>query len=356
MRPIFYWPDGVVNLTYLQVVTLIFKEAEMKTSVLELENLIQGFKLSCQTEGKSPKTIEWYIAFIDRFRRFLESNKMPLTLEEIQKVHIRAFIHYLQAEARTPFKNRPLSSATVQGYVRSLKAFFAWVVREEYLDINPMSKIPVPKATIKILNTFSREQITDMLNVCQKYNDTGYRNLTIILLFLDTGLRASELIGISLDDINLEDGLIKIRHAKGNKERQVPVGSLVQKSLWKYINHYRPKPVTPEIRQLFLRDYGIPLTMNGLQQMVRRYGVQAGISGVRCSCHTFRHTFAKNYILNGGDIFSLQRILGHSSLASVRTYLNLFAVDVKRQHQHFSPVNNFIKDGNMNGLIRQVGR
>jgi site-specific recombinase XerD len=328
----------------------------MKTSVLELENLVQGFKLSCQTEGKSPKTIEWYIAFIGRFLGFLKRNEMPTDLEEVQKVHIRAFIQYLQTEAKTPFRGKPLSSATVQGYVRSLKAFFAWVIREEYLEVNPMSKIPVPKGTIKILNTFSREQIADMLEVCQKYNDTGYRNMTIILLLLDTGLRASELISISLDDINLEDGLIKIRLAKGNKERQVPVGSLVQKSLWKYINHYRPKPVTPEVRQLFLSDYGIPLSMNGLQQMVRRYGVHAGISGVRCSCHTFRHTFAKNYILNGGDIFSLQRILGHSSLASVRTYLNLFAADVKRQHQHFSPVNNFIKGGNMNGLIRQVGR
>ena len=327
----------------------------MKTSVLELENLVQGFKLSCQTEGKSPKTIEWYLAFIGRFLGFLKRNEMPTSLELVQRVHIRAFIQYLQTEAKTPYQGKPLSTATIQGYVRSLKSFFAWVVREEYLDVNPMSKIPVPRGTIKVLNTFSREQITAMLEVCYKNGDIGYRNMTIILLFLDTGLRASELISISLEDIDLEDGLIKIRRAKGNKERQVPIGSLVQKSLWKYINHYRPNPVTLEVSQLFLGDHGIPLSMNGVQQMVRRYGRYAGICGVRCSCHTFRHTFAKNYILNGGDIFSLQRILGHSSLASVRTYLNLFAADIKRQHQHFSPVNNFIKSGNMNTLIRQVG-
>ncbi len=327
----------------------------MKTSVLELGNLVQGFKLSCQTEGKSPKTIEWYLAFIGRFIGFLKSNEMPTSLEMIQRAHIRAFIQYLQTEAKTPYRGKPLSTATVQGYVRSLKAFFAWVVREEYLEVNPMSKIPVPRGTIKVLDTFSREQITGMLEVCQRNGDIGYRNMMIILLFLDTGLRASELTSISLDDINLEDGLIKIRRAKGNKERQVPIGSLVQKSLWKYINRYRPKPITPEVRQLFLGDCGIPLSMSGLQQMVRRYGQYAGIGGVRCSCHTFRHTFAKNYILNGGDIFSLQKILGHSSLASVRTYLNLFAADIKRQHQHFSPVNNFIKDGNMNTLIRRVG-
>ena len=86
----------------------------MKTSVLELENLIQGFKLSCQTDGKSPKTIEWYIAFIGRFLRFLKNNKMPITLDEIQKVRIRAFIHYLQVEAKTPscLRSLPPSPST----------------------------------------------------------------------------------------------------------------------------------------------------------------------------------------------------------------------------------------------------
>ena len=74
--------------------------------------------------------------------------------------------------------------------------------------------------------------------------------------------------------------------------------------------------------------------------MLRRYGQKASITGVRCSPHTFRHTFAKNYLMNGGDIFSLQKILGHSSLASVRVYLNLFATDVKKQHLRFSPVDN----------------
>ena len=87
-----------------------------------------------------------------------------------------------------------------------------------------------------------------------------------------------------------------------------------------------------QIDSLFLTENGLALTMSGVQQMLRRFGKQAGISGVRCSPQTLRHTFAKNYLLNGGDIFSLQKILGHSSLASVRMYLNLFAVDIKRQH------------------------
>jgi integrase/recombinase XerD len=228
----------------------------------------------------------------------------------------------------------------VQGYVRTLKAFYSWTVREEHVEHNPMTKIPVPKAPIKIINTFSLEQLSSLVNLCDRSNGQGYRNLAIILLLLDSGIRVSELVGIEIGDVNLAEGYIKIKRAKGNKERIVPIGSLVQKSLWKYINCYRSKPVTDMVTRLFLSEYGLPLTKSGIQQMLRRYGKQADITGTRCSPHIFRHTFAKNYLLNGGDIFSLQKILGHSSLASVRLYLNLFATDVKKQHQRFSPVDN----------------
>ena len=324
----------------------------METSNLALENLIQGFRLSCQTEGKSPKTIEWYYSFLDRFRRFLISSNYPADINRINKDHIRLFIRYLQEEARTPHSNKPLSIATIQGYVRTLKAFFSWALREEYVDTNPMKKIPVPKGTIKIVNTFAHEQIRNLLHICRNTNGLGYRNLTVFLLLIDTGLRVSELVGIELSDVNLVEGYIKIRKAKGNKERQVPIGSLVQKTLWKYINNCRSKPLTQKITKLFLSANGIPITKSGVQQMVRRSGRQAGISGVRCSCHTFRHTFAKNYLLNGGDIFSLQKILGHSSLASVRVYLNLFTDDIKKQHQRFSPVDNLAENRSIYSLLR----
>ena len=132
----------------------------------------------------------------------------------------------------------------------------------------------------------------------------------------------------------------------------VPIGSLVQRSLWKYLNCHRPKPLTETVTRLFLNDNGLPLTKNGIQQMLRRAGRRAGIQGVRCSPHTLRHSFAKHYLLNGGDIYSLQKILGHSSLASVRIYLNLFAADIKKQHQRFSPVDNLALAPNMSPILR----
>ena len=127
----------------------------MKTSVLERGNLIQGFKLCCQTEGKSSKTIEWYTTFLYRFLAFLEFSNYPTDAAQINREVIRAFILYLQVEAKTPRSKKPLSSATVQGYVRTLRVFFSWVVKEEYLPDSPTAKVLVPKAPQKVINTLS---------------------------------------------------------------------------------------------------------------------------------------------------------------------------------------------------------
>ena len=162
---------------------------------------------------------------------FLQLRVISTNLGEIEKEHVREFIRYLQIEARTPRSDKPLSPATVQGYVRSLKAFFAWVEREGYIDNNIMRKIPVPKAPVKIVNTFTHEQFMKLIELCQRDNGTGHRNLAILLLMFDSGIRVSECRDIELDDVDLENGSIRVRQGKGSKERSIPIGSLVQKSL-----------------------------------------------------------------------------------------------------------------------------
>jgi integrase/recombinase XerD len=328
------------------------KEVIMEASVFEMDNLIDGFTLSCQTEGKSPQTIDWYYAFLKRFLYFLKHKEFPTDIRMLGKHHIQAFILYLQTEVKTPLHNEPLATASIQGYVRTLKAFFAWATREEIIQLNPMEKIPVPKSQVKVINTFSQEQIVKLSEACHDGINPS-RDLAMLLLMLDCGLRVSELVSIDVEDANLAEGYVKISAGKGNKERLVPIGSLVQKMIWKYLNHSRPKPVTEKISRLFLSGDGLPLSRNGVQQMLRRWGRRAGISGVRCSPHTLRHTFAKNYLMNGGDIFSLQKILGHSSLASVRLYLNLFAIDLKTQHRRFSPVDNMAENRSIYRFIRR---
>jgi integrase/recombinase XerD len=324
----------------------------MSKTYLELDTLIAGFRLCCQTEAKSPVTIEWYVSALKRFRRYLTNNGMPTHLFSINRETIRAFIKYLQVEARVPRSGKRLSPSTVHAYVRTLKAFFSWIIREDYLEDNPMSKISLPKLPVKLVNSFDEGQIAKMLHECRLNHRSGYRDMTMIVVMLDTGVRISELLGMNTDDIDFDGGYIGIRHGKGDKQRLVPIGTLAQKVLWKFINQHRADPLTENIQKVFLGSTGIPITKNGVLQMMRRYGQRAGITGVRCSPHTLRHTFAKNYLLNGGDIFSLQKILGHSSMASVRVYLNLFAQDIKKQHRRFSPMDNMAENRNVSIVLR----
>ena len=209
----------------------------MNSDILELQNLINGFKICCQTEGKSPRTIEWYDAFLRRFRSFLDLNQLPTVIKQIDKAHIRHFIVYLQTEATVPWSNKDLSPATIQGYVRTLKVFFSWANREGYTESNIMAGIPVPKASIRVINTFTSDQVSRLIEMCNQGNGSKYRNLAIILLLLDSGIRISELTGVNLKDLDLSEGCITIRNGKGGKGRIVPLGSLVNKVLWLSLIH-----------------------------------------------------------------------------------------------------------------------
>lgn len=185
-----------------------------------------------------------------RFLRFLQSSGMPIEATRIDKSHIRAFIRYLQTKAKTPRSGVPLSPATVQGYVRTLKAFFSWLDREGYVTPNVMARIPVPKAPSKVIDTFTTQQIARLVSVCGRSNGNGCPNLSILLLMLDSGLRVSEVAHIDLGDLNLAEGYTKISRAKGDRERIVPIGSLVQKLLWRYVNHVRTRPLTSRAGQI----------------------------------------------------------------------------------------------------------
>lgn len=187
------------------------------------------------------------------------------------------------------------------------------------------------------MKTLSDDQVQRLLAVIDTRRMNGFRDLCILLLLLDTGIRLSELVNLQLPNVELERGEIKVR-GKGDKERIVPIGANVQKALWKYARRFRPQPAHSNVKNLFLSARGYGLSGSRVYHMIRGYGDKAALQGVRCSPHTFRHTFAKNFLLNGGDLFTLQKILGHSSLDVVRLYVNLATEDVKIQHRKYSPV------------------
>ena len=316
-----------------------------KDSRTELDHLIEGYKLCARSEGKSRNTIDIVINSVNYFQSFLRSNRLPTDARHIGSQEIRAFILYLQQvrafehHRYTKPQTKGLSGHAVNTYLRSIRAFWSWLVREEVITSNPFSKVRVPKPPKKVIHTFSEKQLNAIFKSIDTATPSGSRDYAMILMLLGTGLRASELVGLTMDNVNLEDGMVKV-FGKESKERVVPFGAKVQRALWKYLQRYRPQPANPLCPTLFLTAAGNPITTDRLRAIIEKYARKAGIEGVRCSPHTFRHTFAISYLRNGGDIFSLQRILGHSSLDVVRIYVNLTEVDVKACHRRFSPADN----------------
>jgi len=316
-----------------------------KTRTFHLDILMRGYTLCAVTEGKSQRTITIMGTAIRVFTMFLESQGWSIDARDIGPLEIRAFILYLQQvpcfthHKFTGPQTKHLSGHTINTYMRSLRAFWSWLMREEIITVNPFIKVRIPKAPVIIIATYSLQQLDNLLKCIDISTRAGFRDWTIILLLLDTGLRVSELASLKLEKVDLEVGMLRVI-GKGNKERTVPFGTRVQKALWKYLERYRYPPANPLCTNVFLNQNGEPYTVDRVRYMICRRAKIAGIHGVRSSPHTFRHTFAITYLRNGGDVFSLQRILGHSSLEIVRMYVNLAEVDIKASHRKFSPADN----------------
>ena len=199
----------------------------------------------------------------------------------------------------------------------------------------------MPRVPRKVVPIFSPAQFGALLGVIDTSQGEGFRDLAIILTFYDTGLRLSELTGLKVDDVDLEDGSLKVM-GKGGKERVVPFGKGVSRFLWHYITRFRPEPLGGRDSRLFLTADGRPMRRALIQTRIAKYGRRAGLSGVRCSPHTLRHSAAVNFLRNGGNVFSLQRLLGHSTLEMTRHYCELADVDVKKAHLVASPVDNMM--------------
>ena len=321
------------------------KQATPATSATDLERLIQGYRLFARTEGKSQKTIAIVCSSVSYLEGFLESEGLTTDVAQIGPTELRAFILYLQQKRCfsdhrfTKPQEKGLSGHSINCYLRSIRAFWSWLVSEAIVESSPFAKIKLPKAPRKVIPTFSEAQIDQLLSAIDVATPEGYRDQAIILTLLDTGLRVSELTGITLDDLQLEEGTIKVM-SKGNKERVVPMGEKVQRALWHYLSRYRPQPEQPKCKLLFLTRVGMPLTKDRIEKIMASYGRKAALSGVRCSPHTLRHTAAISFLRNGGNVFSLQRLRGHSSLEMTRRYCEVADVDVKNAHMTASPVDN----------------
>lgn len=311
----------------------------------ELDSLLEFDSLCARAEGKSEKTIDLTATALNQLKAFLRKNGFPTDTTLIGAEEIRGFI--LDLQTRTRFSDHPyiksqaqkLSGQTVNCYLRAMRAAWNRWVAEGLLEESPFLKIRIPKAPKKIIPTFSEQQLGAFFHAIDTTTPEGFRDYTLFLLYLDTACRLTEVTNARVEDLNLQERMLRVV-GKGNRQRVAPFGITVQKALWKYVNLYRPEPAMPIRDYLFLTKDGRQLRKSRVERIMKKYGEKAGIKGVRCSPHTLRHTSCVMWIRNGGDIFSLQRITGHSSLDVLRSYVNLAQSDVNAAHASHSPIDN----------------
>jgi len=310
-------------------------------TVKKLTECIDYYEVCNRAEGKSLKTIVWYSANLKRFHNYLKSRHLPDSIDNIDTKLLREYVLYLIKRNRydghpyTPVKIETLSTATVHGHVRILRAFFSWLVAEGLIENNVATDLKPPKVARKVVSTLSDEEIRAILNTFNPTNPSDVRNQTIFMLLLDAGPRIGEVINLKMEDAHINEGFLKVM-GKGKKERIVPIGSNAQRALQRYLFRYRPKAANAVIDNLFLSSTGRPLTENSVKLMFARLAKRAGV--YRLHAHLCRHTFATMFLINGGDVFTLQQILGHSTLEMVRHYVNLASNQIAVQHQKFSPL------------------
>lgn len=273
-------------------------------------------------------TIEFYRKELVSFRRYLEKRDHTLFINDIKSSDIDAFIEDMKAEDKR--------ITTINTRLRAVRAFMNWLYDNKYIVDKQVAKIPLLKDRKNNIETFTVSQLHSLLNATDKRTFTGQRDYTYLLLLLETGIRLNESVGILVDDVKLSEGLIFIRNTKNHYHRYVPIQSKMKEQLRRYLQLRG----ACESDALFVTLDGTPMQRSTLQKIVGKYGEKAGIKGVRCSPHTMRHTFAKMSVLNGAGIFELQKILGHSTMEMVKTYVNLFSMEVHSKHREFSPLNN----------------
>lgn len=257
-----------------------------------------------------------------------------ITLEGIRPKTIDLFIAYLAGTHHSHRVGAPLSGDTLAGYVRVVKAFLNWCSQDdEYGDyVKPIlpRRIKVPKTGGNVIDTLSDEQVTALREAAkQNYNEfLRLRDEVIITVLFTTGIRASELCGLTLVNTHLspDESYIKVL-GKGSKERLLPLDTPTRRLLHKYIHQFRmPNPPLPPGSPLFVTRAGKEaLTVAGLEDGLHRLSSFAGLSDL-CNVrpHVFRHTFARNFMLTNGNIFLLQKLLGHEHISTTEGYLRKF--------------------------------
>jgi integrase/recombinase XerC len=282
---------------------------------------------------------------MQRFCWWLEhEERASPTLDALTPATVRSFLAYAR-EARPEGRygstresaKREARPATVNAYYRALRAFSNFCIAEGLLEDTPLKNVKAPRVPNDQIQPLDHEQVQALLDAARRTRSPE-RDVAVILLLVDTGMRASELTGLQMTDVDRGTGELTVL-GKGNKKRAVYMGVACRRALWRYLETERVEALPDE--PLFVsvggQKSGTALTLSGVHRIVAQAGKAGGVKGVRCSPHTLRHTFAVNFLRGGGNLFELQQLMGHADLTVLRRYVALAEADLAQAHRNASP-------------------
>lgn len=287
------------------------------------------FFISRKARNLSKNTINWYKLSLDRLVPYCEKNNL-INIEDIKTYHIEILLGELKGTVR---------DITLKDFFNTFRVFFTYLFDEEYINRNPMKNMRAPKVPQKLMRTFTPQEISQILKSFNITDFLGLRNYVIMCLFFSTGMRKSELLDLKVNDVNITLDILKVT-GKGNKQRMLPIGKTLRRVLIRYMHEREDYLKDTTCEYLIISYTRQQLKDGGINRIFNTIKKELNIEGEKFSAHTWRHTFAKTFLLNGADIFSLQRIMGHNSINTTKKYISLNDKEIKLQHAKYNPLDN----------------
>lgn len=277
-------------------------------------------------KGLSKNTIYSYLRDLIAFSNFIGEEYEINQIENINKEHIHLYLKELSKTNCTNSISRKLVS---------LRMLYIFLVKENIVKENLMSSFTLPKRDKKLPIVLSQEEMIEILDGIIVCDAISSRNRCMIELLYATGMRISELLNLTLKDLNIKMGFIKVI-GKGNKERMIPIGSYVGEILEQYINDYRAEFNIKNDSLLFFNKHGQRLSREEFYSILQTIVNSTSITK-KVSPHTFRHTFATHLLENGADLRSIQELLGHSDISTTTIYTHISNQKIRSEYQQFHP-------------------